>query len=145
MREYLSAKTVRGRLTIGVRDCKLLGSLFRPICHERPVMYAIIEDSGTQFKVTAGDTIRIDRPLEDHEKFIEAKTLKFDRVLLVGGDGTTKVGQPLVDGATVEGLVLESVKADKVIIEKYNRRKRYHRRKGHRQKYLTVKIASINA
>jgi large subunit ribosomal protein L21 len=108
-------------------------------------MYAIIEDSGTQFKVNAGDVIRIDRPLADHPKIVDGKTIKFDRVLLVGGEGSTKVGQPVLAGASVEAEVIGSVKADKVIIEKYNRRKRFHVKRGHRQNYLEVKISAIKA
>ena len=59
-------------------------------------MYAIIEDSGTQFKVTSGDRIRIDRPLGE-----EIKSVTFDKVLLVAGEGSPKIGLPLVAGATV--------------------------------------------
>jgi large subunit ribosomal protein L21 len=108
-------------------------------------MYAIIEDSGTQFKVNAGDTIRIDRPLADHPTLVSGKTIKFDRVLLVGGEGSTKIGQPIVAGATVEAEIIGSVKSAKVIIEKYNRRKRFHVKRGHRQNYLEVKISAIKA
>lgn len=109
-------------------------------------MYAIIEDSGTQFKVTSGDVIRIDRPVEDFEKLLDARNIKFDKVLLVGGGENgagNKLGAPLVAGVTVSGEVLRAVKGKKVIIEKHNRRKRYHRRKGHRQNYLEVKIGEI--
>lgn len=109
-------------------------------------MYAIIEDSGTQFKVSSGDVIRIDRPVEDHQGLIDARTIKFERVLLVGGgESAAKVGAPLVSGLVIEGEVLRAEKGDKVIIEKHNRRKRYHRRKGHRQNYLAVKIGEIKA
>lgn len=111
-------------------------------------MYAIIEDSGTQFKVTSGDVIRIDRALEDHQGLIDARTIKFDKVLLIGGgDGanSSKLGAPTLSGVTIEGEVLGAVKSDKVIIEKHHRRKRYHRRKGHRQNFLEVKIGEIKA
>jgi large subunit ribosomal protein L21 len=109
-------------------------------------MYAIIEDSGTQFKVTSGDLIRIDRPVEDFQKLLDAREIKFDKVLLIGGgeDGKgNKLGAPLVAGAVITGEVLRTFKGKKVIIEKHNRRKRYHRRKGHRQNYLEVKIGDI--
>lgn len=109
-------------------------------------MYAIIEDSGTQFKVSSGDVIRIDRPVEDHQGLIDARTIKFDRVLLIGGgEQAGKVGAPILEGVAIEGEVLRAEKGDKVIIEKHNRRKRYHRRKGHRQNYLAVKIGEIKA
>lgn len=103
-------------------------------------MYAIIEESGKQFKVTGGDTIRIDRHLAD-----DAKTITFDRVLLVAGEGAAKVGAPLVAGATVTADVIGEVKAKKIQSVKYKRRKGFHKTIGHRQKYTAVKITAINA
>ena len=105
-------------------------------------MYAIIEDSGTQFKVTSGDRIRIDRAFDENEK-----TVKFDRVLLVagGGDNTKpRLGNPLVGGATVTADVIGPVKGPKIDIQKYKRRKGYRRKIGHRQHYTEVKITGIN-
>lgn len=104
-------------------------------------MYAIIEDSGTQFKVTTGDRLRIDRPLgsETPEKIV------FDRVLMVGGDGSAKIGSPHVAGAKVEADVIDWVKSKKIDIQKYKRRKGYHRKMGHRQNYLEVRVTGITA
>ena len=104
-------------------------------------MYAIIEDSGTQFKVTEGDRIRIDRAFDENEK-----TIKFDRVLLVAGGGENakpRLGNPLVGGATVTAEVLGPVKGPKIDIQKYKRRKGYERKIGHRQHYTEVKITGI--
>lgn len=105
-------------------------------------MYAVIEDSGTQFKVTGGDVINIDRILPEDEEL--PRQITFERVLLVAGDGEPKLGAPLVAGATVTADVLAPVKAKKLRIVKYNRRKNYHIEKGHRQKYLQVKVTGIN-
>jgi len=102
-------------------------------------MYAIIEDSGTQFKVTSGDRIRIDRSVAEGEK-----TVTFDKVLLVAGEGSPKVGSPLVAGATVAADVLGLVHGPKIDIQKYKRRKGYHRKIGHRQAYTEVRIKQIN-
>ena len=102
-------------------------------------MYAIIEDSGTQFKVTSGDRIRIDRAVDEG-----TKTVEFDRVLLVAGEGSPKIGAPLVSGAKVIADVLGAVKGPKIDIVKYKRRKGYHKKIGHRQKYTEVKITAIN-
>lgn len=103
-------------------------------------MYAIIEDSGTQFKVTSGDVIRIDRQLGEDDK-----TVTFDRILFVGGgEGSPKIGAPLVSGATVSADVIGAVKGKKIEIQKYKRRKGYARSIGHRQKYTEVKITGIN-
>ncbi len=120
-------------------------------------MYAIIEDGGKQYKVTTGDTIRLDRYVkpaaggqgregqtQTQEQQEQPKTITFDRVLLVGGEGQPKVGAPLVGGATVTADVLGPVKGKKIDIFKYRRRKGYRRRAGHRQKYLAVKITGIN-
>ena len=103
-------------------------------------MYAIIEDSGTQFKVTSGDRIRIDRHVNEDEK-----TVTFDKVLLVAGEGSPKVGSPLVSGATVSAEVLGEARGPKIDIQKYKRRKGYHRKIGHRQRYTEVRITGINA
>jgi large subunit ribosomal protein L21 len=105
-------------------------------------MYAIIAESGKQFKVTSGDVIRIDRPLGS---LTEKQDVVFDHVLLVGGEGQPKVGAPLVPNATVTGLVLRNVKGPKVDIIKYKRRKGYHKHIGHRQKQVEVRITAINA
>jgi len=100
-------------------------------------MYAIIDDGGRQHKVTQGDVIKIDRQATDD------KQITFDRVLVVGGAGDPKIGQPLVAGATVVGDVLGAIKGKKVDIIKYKRRKGFHKHIGHRQTQLHVKIAEI--
>ena len=102
-------------------------------------MYAIIEEGGRQYKVTSGDTILIDREAGDE------KSIKFDRVLLVAGEGEPKVGLPTVANATVSADVVGEEKGDKITIQKYKRRKGYHKKIGHRQQQLRVKITGINA
>jgi large subunit ribosomal protein L21 len=102
-------------------------------------MYAIIEEGGRQYKVTSGDTILIDREAPEGEK-----TIQFDRVLLVAGEGEPRVGLPTVAKATVTADVIGEEKGDKITIQKYKRRKGYHKKIGHRQQYLRVKITGIN-
>ena len=102
-------------------------------------MYAIIEEGGKQFKVTGGDVIRLDRPYDEKG----AKKITFDRVLLVAGDGKSKIGAPLVSGASITAEVLGPAKGPKIDIQKYKRRKGYSRTWGHRQKYTEVKINEI--
>lgn len=102
-------------------------------------MYAIIDEGGRQHKVTAGEIIEIDRDVADDEK-----SVTFDRVLLVAGEGSPKIGAPLVAGATVTAEVLGATTGPKVDIFKYKRRKGYRRRGGHRQHYTSVKITGIN-
>ena len=103
-------------------------------------MYAIIEDGGRQYKVTSGDTILIDREAKEGEK-----SIKFDRVLLVGGEGEPKIGLPMLANATVTADVIGEKKGAKIDIQKYKRRKGYHKKIGHRQRYLRVKITGIKA
>jgi large subunit ribosomal protein L21 len=105
-------------------------------------MYAIIEDSGTQIKVSEGDIIRVDlRDLPD-----DAQSLTFDRVLMVGDDAKkTKVGQPVVKGASVTADILDPDDSEKVSVVKFKRRKTYKRNNGHRQHYIKCKVTGIKA
>jgi large subunit ribosomal protein L21 len=101
-------------------------------------MYAIIRESGKQFKVTSGDRILVDRAET------EEKTITFGEVLLVGGEGSPKIGAPLVAGASVVADVVGVKRGPKLDIQKYKRRKGYHKKIGHRQTYLEVKVTAIN-
>jgi large subunit ribosomal protein L21 len=108
-------------------------------------VYAIIEDSGTQIKVTPGQTLDID--LREGAT-TGGGTITFDRVLLVGdaeGTSAAKLGSPYLANATVTAEVLEEVKGDKLIVFKYKRRKGWRNKQGHRQRYLRVKIDAIHA
>lgn len=102
-------------------------------------MYAIVEEGGKQYKVTTGDLLLIDRKVDEGEK-----TVTLSRVLLVGGEGEAKVGQPEVAGASVTAEVIGAKSGDKITIQKYRRRKGYHKTQGHRQHYTQVKVTAIN-
>ncbi|HNU82131.1 MAG TPA: 50S ribosomal protein L21 [Thermoanaerobaculia bacterium] len=69
--------------------------------------------------------------------------MTFDRVLLIAGDGGTRLGNPILAGATVRARLLDEVRGPKVRIFKHKRRKVYRRRAGHRQDYLRVRIEEI--
>lgn len=103
-------------------------------------MYAVIEDSGQQFRVTEGDVLNVDlRELPEG-----AKQVEFDRVLLVSDEGKVKVGTPLVKGAKVTAEILSPlVKGPKVQIYRMRRRKASRRKTGHRQKYVQVRVTKI--
>lgn len=105
-------------------------------------MYAIIEDSGQQFRVSEGDVLDVDlRDLPEN-----AKEVLFDRVLLVSSEGNIQIGSPLVEGAKVVAEILNPEhKGEKVFIFKFRRRKHSKRRTGHRQKYVQVKVTKIVA
>jgi len=106
-------------------------------------VYAIIEDSGQQFKVNEGDVLRVD--LRDVE-IGEATKVEFDRVLLLADGDDVKVGTPLVDGAKVLGEVVKAkVAGPKIRVMKFKRRKRQRTVIGHRQKYTEIRITKIVA
>jgi large subunit ribosomal protein L21 len=103
-------------------------------------MYAIIADSGRQFRVEPGQILDIDY----RDASTTDDTLTFDRVLAVGSDQGLRLGTPTVAGASVTAKVLGVEKGDKIYIQKFRRRKNYDRRTGHRQLYTRVRIDSIN-
>jgi large subunit ribosomal protein L21 len=104
------------------------------------VVYAIIRDRGTQYRVEEGQVVEV--ALLDADP---GSQLELGEVLLVGGGDSVKVGTPLVEGAKVLAKVLETTKGDKIIVFKYKNKKRYRRRTGHRQQYTRIAISQIVA
>ena len=102
-------------------------------------MYAIIAAGGKQYRVSEGDVIYVEKI--DQE---DGAVLSFD-VLMVGGDGECKVGNPTVAGAKVEGKLVKQVKGQKIVIGKYKSKKNFDRKTGHRQPYTKVEITSVKA
>jgi len=103
-------------------------------------MYAVIETGSKQYRVTAGDTIQVER-LE-----VEAgQTATFDRVLLVNNDGKLSVGAPTVANAAVLADVVEHIRGEKKLTFKKKRRKGYTKTIGHRQELTVVKVKEIKA
>ena len=106
-------------------------------------MYAVIEESGGQRRITEGDKFLIDL-YEDGEAKAGAK-ITFDKVLVIGDEGgTAKLGAPYVKGASVTAEVVEpAVLGDKIHIYKFSEKKTYKNKTGHRQRYTAVKITGI--
>ena len=104
-------------------------------------MFAIIETGGKQYRVQRGDTIDVEVAPVSGKK---VEKVKFDRVLMVHGEGGLKVGSPVLSGAEVSGVVVSKFRAQKVIIFKKKRRKGYRRTNGHRQNLLKVRIQDIS-
>ena len=103
-------------------------------------MYAVIESGGKQHRVVEGETLRLEK--------IEAATgdtIEFDRVLMVGGGDSVKIGTPVVAGGKVTAEVVAQGRHKKVKIVKFNRRKHYRKETGHRQWFTEVKITGISA
>ena len=103
-------------------------------------MYAIIQTGGKQIKVAVGESVFVEKL-----DVKEGDTVTFDKVLLVGGEKTTKVGAPYVKGASVTATVEKQGKAKKIIVFKYKPKTTYRKKQGHRQPYTRIKIEEITA
>ena len=102
-------------------------------------MYAVFRTDGKQYRVTEGDTIRVEKlPGQVGD------SMTFKEVLLVGGE-SLKVGQPLVKGARVNAKIALQDRAKKIIVFKFRRRKNYRRKQGHRQPFTTLQITGISS
>jgi len=104
----------------------------------RPKGYAIIETGGKQYRVKVGDRISVERLPAD-----AGGDITIDRVLLLGGTGATRVGTPVVDGASVTAHVEDHFRGEKIVVFKYKPKKRYRRRIGHRQELTHLTITGI--
>jgi large subunit ribosomal protein L21 len=102
------------------------------------IMYAVIKTGGKQYKVSAGEKLRVEQLAAD-----VGAELVIDQVLAVGSGEQLAVGAPLVAGATVSATVLSHGRGDKVRIFKMRRRKHYQKRQGHRQNYTELFIGRI--
>lgn len=98
-------------------------------------MYAVIEASGHQYKVTQGDVIEID----GRDRKV-GESVDFDRVLVCGD----KLGTPTVAGAKVTGEVVFAGKGEKIYVQKFRRGIAYRRRTGYRASLCKVKITAIS-
>src|SRR3954469_13241636 len=102
-------------------------------------MYAVVESGSKKYRVSAGDTLVVDRL-----KAEAGSETTLERVLLVSGDGKVSVGAPLVKNEAVTADVGEHKRGPKPIAFKMKRRKGYHRTVGHRQELTVLKIKNIN-
>ncbi len=103
-------------------------------------MYAVIQTGGKQYRVSEGDTLKIEK-LEAEE----GANVDFDRVLMVADGDAVSVGAPFVEGGKVTATVKSHGRAKKVNIIKFRRRKHHLKRQGHRQWFTELKITGISA
>ncbi|MFZ9351155.1 MAG: 50S ribosomal protein L21 [Polynucleobacter sp.] len=103
-------------------------------------MYAVIKTGGKQYKVAAGEKLKIEQIPADI-----GSDITLDQVLAVGEGTSLKVGDPLVNGDAVMATVVSQGRHDKVKIFKMRRRKHYQKHQGHRQNYTEILIKSIKA
>lgn len=103
-------------------------------------MYAVIKTGGKQYRVVAGEKIKVEQiPAE------VGAEITLDQVLMVGEGESVKVGAPVVAGAKVTAKVIAQGRHDKVKIFKMRRRKHYQKHQGHRQNYTEIQIGEISA
>jgi large subunit ribosomal protein L21 len=103
-------------------------------------MYAVIKTGGKQYKVAAGEKLKIEQiPAEI------GREITLDQVLAVGEGASLKLGDPLVNGAAVMATVVSQGRHDKVTIFKMRRRKHYQKHQGHRQNFTEILINTIKA
>jgi large subunit ribosomal protein L21 len=102
--------------------------------------FAVIKTGGKQFKVSKGDSIKIEK-LSDTAKVGDKVT--FEEVLLVDNGSDTTIGMPFIKGAKVEGTIEEIGKLPTVTVIHYKQKSRYFKKNGHRQPFFKVKISSI--
>ena len=103
------------------------------------VDYAIVQTGGKQYRVQAGDTIRVESLPGD-----EGDEVELDDVRMVSLDGNVTLGDPTVSGAKVTAEVAGKGKAGKIIVFKYKAKTRYRRKNGHRQPYTDLKVTGIS-
>ena len=101
-------------------------------------IYAIIEIGGKQYKVAPKQTIEVER-----FDVPEGDRVELDKVLFIGGDKDTLIGNPIIKGARVVATSLGETKGEKVIVFKYKSKVRYRRKKGHRQTYTKLLVNEI--
>jgi large subunit ribosomal protein L21 len=102
-------------------------------------MYAVIKTGGKQFRVAAGEKIKVEQLAAD-----VGQEITIDHVLAVGNGAELQVGAPWVAGASVSATVVAHGRHDKVRIFKMRRRKHYQKHGGHRQHYTELQIGAIS-
>jgi len=103
-------------------------------------MYAVIKTGGKQYRVSAGETLKIESVAGD-----VGSAVVLDKVLMVGEGDKVTVGKPLLSGASVKATIVSHGRGEKVKIFKMKRRKHYQKHQGHRQNYTEIRIDGISA
>ncbi|HUS15955.1 MAG TPA: 50S ribosomal protein L21 [Chloroflexia bacterium] len=101
-------------------------------------MYAIVRTGGHQYKVAVGDQLNVEKL-----DVAAGEQVELTEVLMVGGEDTVQVGNPLVPGARVIARVVDQHRGPKIIVFKFKAKKRYRRKMGHRQSLTRLAITEI--
>jgi|TARA_B100001750_G_scaffold248539_1_gene280853 large subunit ribosomal protein L21 len=102
--------------------------------------FAIVKTGGKQYRVSTGDTIRVELMPAD-----QGDTVTLDDVLMISHDGNVLVGNPTIEGASVDTEVVAKGKDKKIVILKYKAKTRYRRKNGHRQHYTDLRVTNISS
>lgn len=102
-------------------------------------MYAVIKTGGKQYRVAAGDKLRVETL-----NAAEGDSIELNDVLMVADGDDVKIGAPVVEGASVSATVKAHGRGKKIEIVKFRRRKHYRKQQGHRQNYTELEITAIN-
>ena len=109
-----------------------------PFLYGGEKIYAIIEIGGKQYKVAPEQTVEVERL-----DVPEGNRVELDKVLFIGEDKNTFVGNPVVKGAKVVATSLGEAKGEKVIVFRYKSKVRYRSKRGHRQTYTRILVNEI--
>jgi len=103
-------------------------------------MYAVIKTGGKQYRVAAGEKIKVEQIPAD-----VGAEITLDQVLMVGEGESVRIGTPMITGATVTAKVIAHGRGPKIKIFKMRRRKHYQKHQGHRQNFTEIEISGIAA
>ncbi len=103
-------------------------------------MYAVIKTGGKQYRVVAGERLKVEKLVAE-----VGNTVTLDKILMIADGDAITIGSPLIAGATINATVLSHGRGDKVMIFKFRRRKHYRKTQGHRQSYTEIQIGDISA
>src|SRR5262245_9989354 len=129
-------RRTRISLTIWRTFCRMRG--FPNQALRGQIMYAVVKTGGKQYRVSAGEKLRIEQIAAE-----VGQEIVLDQVLVVADGDSRKMGTPLVAGAKVNAKVISQGRGDKVHIFKMRRRKHYRKSQGHRQNYTEIEILGI--
>jgi large subunit ribosomal protein L21 len=101
-------------------------------------MYAVVRSGGKQYRIEPGQRVRLERV-----PGAEGDAIELGEVLLIGGEGEPRIGQPLLAGAKAVGRIVGQGRGPKITLFKMKRRKNYRRKQGHRQSYTEILVESI--
>ncbi|MDI6746627.1 MAG: 50S ribosomal protein L21 [Rhodocyclaceae bacterium] len=102
-------------------------------------MYAVIKTGGKQYRVTAGEKIKVEQIPAD-----VGTEISLDQVLMVGAGDTVKIGTPMLSGVSITAKVISQGRHPKINIFKMRRRKHFQKHQGHRQNYTELEIGAIS-